>query len=55
MCSFATCHMSPYPNPRHSCRTTLDLDLYPYVDRKELKNVDVEYLLQVCWGFQKRE
>ncbi len=34
--------MSPYPYPQRSYRTLLDLDLYPYVDKRELKNVNVK-------------
>jgi hypothetical protein len=39
--------MSTYPYPWHSCKTPLDLDLYPFVQKRKLKNVDAEFQVKV--------
>jgi hypothetical protein len=39
--------MSTYPYPQHFCRTPPDLDLYPSVQKKKLKNVDARFQAEV--------
>jgi hypothetical protein len=44
---FFICIMSQYPFPKYSCRKPLDLDLYPPMEKKKLKNVDAEFQAKV--------
>jgi hypothetical protein len=39
--------MSWYPYPKHFCQTLKDLDDYPSTDRRELKNINVEFQTKV--------
>jgi hypothetical protein len=41
------CNLSPYPYPQYSCQTLLDLDLYPSINKRKLKSVDVKYQAEV--------
>jgi len=39
--------MLQYPYPHHCCRTPSDFDLYSFVTKVELKNVDVDFQAKV--------
>jgi hypothetical protein len=45
--SFFIYIMSKYPYPQNFCKTPLDLDLYLFIQKKELKNVDEEFQTKV--------
>jgi hypothetical protein len=39
--------MSRYPYPRHSYKTPPNLDLYLFVEKRKLKNVDAKFQVEV--------
>jgi hypothetical protein len=42
--------MSQYPYLKHSCQMPWNLDLYPYVETRKLKTIDVEFQVAVGYG-----
>jgi hypothetical protein len=41
------CNVSPYRYPWHSYQTSLNLDLYLSINKRKLKNVNIEYQTKV--------
>ncbi len=46
--------MPRYPYPKHFCQTLRDLEYYPSIERKELKNIDAKFRVEVgYWASSK--